>query len=219
MSFEIITTVSPDFADGIKLFVPSWFRNANADRITIYTTPQQSWYEGIITRNMNLARSVRKGKRIVSLDIDIFVLGDLSGGFDGKHPIAVARWPNPNMGVAFFDGMLDFDWSAFFNPLLGQIVRRCRDPSIWGNENKKGRFGDQIPWYAHLQNHEKWVRKLDMNEWNFCYQPEDWAARFLEHKHEIRIAHVKGRGRWEQQPRIKMKIDSLRRAFPGKIKE
>lgn len=220
MDFEIVSTISPDFEDGRKLFVPSWYRNSGASFINLKTIDGGTWYENIIRRNEHIRDSILgTGKRIVSLDLDCFVLADLSEGFDGVHPFGVARWPEPNMGVLFLDGTLDFDWAAFFNPLIEKITLRCRNPRTWGNRHHKGRFGDQYPWHAALQQIPDKVRKLDMNIWNFCYQPENWDAQLQKHKDKVRIIHVKGRGRWEQQPHIRAKIDLVRQLFPVQIKE
>jgi len=231
MSFTIISTISPDFEDGRKLFVPSWYRNSGAEFIDLKAVDGGTWYENIILRNEHIRDTIRSGKRIVSLDLDCFVLDRLDEGFDGVHPIAVARWPQPNMGVLFLDGMVDFDWRAFFAPLIARITARCRNPRTWGDgtqwqpdkvwadKRQKGRFGDQYPWHDALKAIEPQVRKLDMNVWNFCYQPENWQAMLLRHQENVKIIHVKGRGRWEQQPHIRDKIDLVRRMFPEQIKE
>lgn len=220
MCFEIHSTISPDFSEGESLFVPSWQRNSGAARITIHRIAGQSWYENIILRNQVIRDVITANrKRLLFLDIDCFILRNVSDGFDGRHPIAVARWRQPNMGVLFLDGTLSFDWAGFFAPLILRIVRRCRNPRTWGDLSRKGRFGDQYPWHDALRRVEPAVRKLDMNQWNFCHQPEDWARELSLHKHEVRIVHVKGRGRWEQQPRIKAKIDLVRKLFPDKIQE
>lgn len=231
MSFTIVSTISPDFEDGRKLFVPSWYRNSGAEHINLKSINGGTWYENIILRNEHIRDSIRAGKRIVSLDLDCFVLGDLADGFDGVHPIGVARWPEPNMGVLFLDGTVPFDWEAFFCPLIARITARCRNPRTWGDgkqwrseeawqpKYQKGRFGDQYPWHDALKRIEPQVRKLDMNIWNFCYQPEDWDTQLTLCRDVVRIVHVKGRGRWEQQPHIRGKIDLVRKMFPDKIKE
>ena len=219
MSFTIVSTISPDFEEGRKLFVPSWYRNSGAEFIDLKTINGGTWYENIILRNEHIRDSIKAGKRVVSLDLDCFVINDLTSGFDGTHPIGVARWPEPNMGVLFLDGTVDFEWEQFFLPLIARITARCRNPATWGNKNQKGRFGDQYPWHAALRVIEPQIRKLDMNVWNFCYQPEDWDEQLAIHRDKIRIIHVKGRGRWEQQPHIRGKIRGVRREFPDKIKE
>lgn len=223
MQFRIATTVSPDFADGTRLFLPSWLRNSGAESIDVQQATGATWYENIIQRNINLRRSVlaavRDGVGLLALDLDCFIVRDVSGGFDGVHPIAVARWPLPNMGVAFFDCRLAFEWERMLNLLIVRVTRRCRDPKTWGNEQLKGRFGDQYPWRDTLHEQDGAVRKLDMAEWNFCFQPEDWAHELAKHQERIRIIHVKGRGRWEEQSHIRGKLELVRRAFPDQIQE
>jgi len=218
MNFDIITTVSPNLASGIPLFLPSWFRNSGANRVLVRSTDTESWYENIILRNQHIRDTVGEGKRIVSLDLDCFVLDDLAGGFDGIHPIAVTRWPLPNMGVAFFDGTVPFDWDAFFTPLIEAITVRCRDPKYWDRPEQKGRFGDQYPWRDALKIIDAEVGKLDMNEWNFCHQPEDWDAALRVYQKHVRVIHIKGRGAWHLE-RYQKKIDLVRELFPNKIKE
>ena len=219
MTFDIVTTVSPNFADGERLFVPSWHRNSGAAKITINRTNTAQWYENIIRRNENIRNAVLRGGRVLSLDLDCFVLSDLSGGFDGAHPFAVARWPLPNMGVAFFDGRMSFDWEGFFRPLIAGITKRCNDPRIQGTRFQKGRFGDQYHWQDALAARNGDVRKLDMNVWNFCHQPEDWKRELMRHRERVKVIHVKGRGNWEKQPKILAKIKMVRRMFPEKILE
>ena len=68
MAFDIITTVSPDFAHGVPLFTPSWFRHSGAENIRFRVTPEQSWYESIIARNKHVRDAVieaagRRGNR------------------------------------------------------------------------------------------------------------------------------------------------------------
>ncbi len=212
MDYVIISTVSPDFIAAINLFVPSWFRNSKATEIRIHSIDSGSWVENILNRN-RIIRDVVCGNRcrIVSIDIDCFVLDSLFDGFDGKHPIAVARWPRPNMGVAFFDTTLPFDWKGFFDPLIRDMIARAeKDPK---------RFGDQRSWTEALLRIESQVNKLDIN-WNFCYEPRRWYPKLNSN---IKIAHIKGskhphHGDWEHT-KPKKKIDSIRRMFPEKVKE
>ncbi len=221
MSFDIITTVSPNLASGIPLFLPSWFRNSGAKHILVRSTDSESWYENIIHRNKHIQERVKAGRRIVSLDLDCFVVKNLARGFDGIHPISVARWPGANMGVAFFDGQLRcpiVDWDAFFKPLMNAITMRCRNPKHWDRPGQKGRFGDQPPWQEALQAVERDVGKLDMNVWNFCHQPEDWEAALRTHHQSVRVIHIKGRGAWHLD-RYQNKINLVRELFPDAIKE
>ncbi len=218
MSFDIITTVSPNLASGIPLFLPSWFRNSGAKHILVRSTDSESWYENIITRNEHIRERVQAGRRIVSLDLDCFVVKNLARGFDGIHPISVARWPEANMGVAFFDGQLYFDWPAFFGPLMDAITVRCRNPKFWDRPEQKGRFGDQPPWQEALAPVEQEVGKLDMNVWNFCHQPEDWDAALRTYQEDVRVIHIKGRGAWHLE-RYQKKINLVRELFPDAIKE
>jgi hypothetical protein len=223
MSFDIVTTVSPDFIRGVSLFVPSWFRHSGAENVRLHLTKKQTWYETIIQRNENLRDAVCEGavtgRRILSLDVDCFVVGNLAGGFDGMHPIAVARWPEPNMGVAFFDTTVQFDWAWFFRKLLVAITNRCRDSRTWGVPGQKGRMGDQPPWYAALHAMDDRVRKLDMNVWNFCCAPEDTERELAKHYTQIKVIHVKGRGGWEEEPRLARKLAAVKRYFGDKLKE
>ena len=220
MCFDIVSTISADYIHGVPLFVPSWFRNSGASQVRIYIGQAKTFYESIIERNANLMDAVlnANGVPILALDLDCFIVKSVAGGFDGKHPIAVARWPAVNMGVVFFDTRIKFDWKGFFVPLVERITSRCRDPRTWGNKDMKGRFGDQYDWMDSLKMAEEHVRKLDMNEWNFCHQPEDWEVAMNLHHKSIRIVHIKGRGDWHLE-RYQKKLRLTRDTFPDAIKE
>jgi len=221
VSFDIVTTVSEDFVSGLDLFVPSWARYSGADSIRIHLARTSNWYEGIIERNVNLYKELLEasitGRRVLSLDLDVFVLENLEGGFDGDHPIAVARWPEPNMGVAFFDTSIEFDWSRFFDPLIEKITERCRNPKVWGTNGRKGRLGDSPCWFEALRSVAPMIRKLDPNVWNFCSAPQDTERLLTKHREKVKVLHLKGRGNWTTEERFRRRLQTFRKFFSEKI--
>lgn len=221
VSFDIVTSMSPDYETARRLFVPSWLRHSGVSTVQVMPVDGLDWYARIAARNRNLAWAVIEAANwrrcLLSLDIDCIVVRPLSDGFDGLHPIAVARRPIPNMGVAFFDTRVKFKWDAFFGPLLAAIEKRCADSSIKGRLGQKGRFGDQYCWakaLAALGDQVRWLTPVE--EWNFCEQPEQWDRRLEVCRNIVRVIHIKGRGDWHGK-RIQNELAVVRRLFPGEV--
>lgn len=232
MSFKIVSCVSPDFFDAIPLFTPSWHANSGASSIEIHLIDGGSWYENIILRNQVMRDEVLKQNKdqegvelLVFLDIDCFVvspLGGMSGTQDQSYPISVARWPEPNMGAVYVRPFAyDRDrWVDLFHEVTSKVQKRCRDKSIQGTSKQKGRFGDQYIWWDILKGLERegMLGKLDMT-YNFCYQPEQWKRKLEEFHKRVRVIHLKGRGRWLQQPHIREKLKQVDQLLPGLVPE
>ncbi len=207
-------SISPDFADAMRIFLPSWFQNSRAKTIKINRVEGTSWRENLLRRSQWLRRQVlaasQLGDKLLFLDADVFVISDVGEGFSSRHPISVARWPGLNAGVMFFNTAVPFDWRGLLDEMLALVTRCCTEPTASAPETRR-RFPncDQSVWQKLLRNVQDQVCKLDMKVWNFCYDPPYWDRMLKRHRDVIRIAHVKGHGKWSAQ-----KIESLKKAFP-----
>lgn len=218
MTYEITTAVSPDYSRILGLCMPSWISNAGAERIRVWPvgadrcgTQEEQWYRQAYQRCVCMQKAVEdavaSGTRLLALDLDCFVLSDLSGGFSDTKPISVARWPDINMGVLFFNCRLSFPWLAFFEELTDRIEKRTEE--LIAEKPKKFRPADQAVWLEVLHDWEKHVHKLDANVWNFCYSGHEWDEQVARHKAGIKVLHWKARHYGTECP----VMESIKRDF------
>ena len=216
MSFAIVACASPNYAEVLRYCVPSWIKYAGASRIVIEQIGKDSddissWHMNLalrcdVIRDAVLEASKRK-ERILALDLDCVVLKGLSGGFSDNHAFSVARWPNVNMGVLFVNTAVAFPFKAFFDETCNRVRRQCTEAAA--KPNARQAVDEQGIWQRMLHRRGKHVRRLDMNEWNFCYHPQDWDKKMGIHKDAIRIAHLKGRLTMRPAP-----LAALHKYFP-----
>ena len=193
MSFTIVTTLSPDYADAMELFIPSWFRNSGADEIVIHRIDEESWAKNIVRRTEVWVEEVlaRQGAKLLFLDADCMVLGDLRDGF--VHcPISVARWPRPNMGVVFVNTRSRVtNVGEWMRDTCAEIVAELESST----DPESGYSFDQIVWHRRLA----WlgVGKLDENIWNYNRIGIDqWKKDLPAIKDDVKILHFKHHGKW-----------------------
>ena len=204
MSFTIVAACTPNYAEMLRYTMPSWFKNSGAtkivvERLDMATGPRKTaWYDNVAARCWAMMRNLRdaldRGERVVALDVDCVVLGDLSDGFSGKHSVGVARWPNVNMGVLFWKPGYPFLYNTWLSMVTTRIEKNCKIAR--GKLRKSGGcyLADQSVWEEELHKIEDRVNKLDANVWNFCPLPEVWESEWAKRKDAIKIVHLKGQG-------------------------
>lgn len=192
--FTIITALSPDYAKAMEYFIPSWFANSGADEIVIHRIDEGSWAKNAVRRGEIVLREVRgrSGSRVLMLDADCMVLGNLSGGFTDQ-PLAMARWPRPNIGVTFINLATDFpvcDW-------LAEVVDATKQSLGVDTEPESGYCIDQRAWHLKLAEIEEHVTKLDENVWNYNRLGlGQWRKDLPAIKDDVKILHFKYHGKW-----------------------
>lgn len=221
MSFVVATGVSPNFLSVLQMTFPSWVKNSGTNNFVVRTfdggvdrSPVITWYQQVPLRCQAIRDSVlearEQGKQIVCLDADCFVLRDISSGFSPDHPFSVARWPRFNMGVIFFNTLLDFDFKGLLDEMVEKVTKRCLQ--LVKTRTDVTVPGDQHIWHELLHRQPDKVCKLDMSEWNFCYAAERWVRNLKRYHSRIRIAHLKGRFR-----QLDNKIKELKKYFGARM--
>lgn len=217
MGFSIITTLSPDFTRRAEeVFFPTWHANSGADEIVIHKIDEGSWVANIakraeILRDELLARLPR-GEHVLALDADCLVLLALGGGFSDDHIVSVARWPNVNLGVVFFNLGVPFKWERWLN----DIVREIQDEA--GRPDRKATHEcDQVVWRPRLQAMSDRVLQLSEWEWNYnCFDLPQWRRELPGIKSVVRVIHIKGHGDW-QYAKLDEKLDYARELWPEEL--
>ncbi len=210
MGFTIITTISPDFADAWRWFLPAWYANSGADEIVVHRIDEPSWAKNVMRGSEILAdeigRRAARREKVLALDADCLVLRDLSGGFSDTHHISVARWPSPNMGVAFFNTAMPLDWVAW----MGAGVDELRRALVASDDPEAGYSFDQPIWHRRLKQPGIQVCRLDEHEWNYNRTELDqWKKDLPTLRGTVRVVHFKHHGQWAQD-----KLDYLASLFP-----
>ena len=127
------------------------------------------------------------------LDADCLVLRELSGGFSDHHAISVARWPDPNMGVAFFNLGIPFPWK----PWLTEIASEIHNLPPRGDSEQK--VFDQTVWTPKLRGVSENVYRLQESIWNYnSTDLNPWRDELPQLKDTVRVLHFKGHGEWEK---------------------
>jgi len=224
MSFTIIAACTPNYSEMARLCVPSWVRNSGASKIIIERIEgtegprHTSWYDNVSRRCEAMCRNVvtalQAGERVLALDMDCIVLQDLSDGFNNGFPISIARWPDVNMGVMFFNPLVDFQFGHLLRRVTNDIKVNC--DLFRGTLRPAGGcwLADQEIWQKTLAAMEDQVYKLDAAVWNFCPHLKDWETQWRKHKDTVKIVHLKGQGQTEKH-RIPLGI--LRAQCPERI--
>ncbi len=218
MKFTIITTISPKFARAERDFFPTWYANSGADSIVVHKIDEGSWRQNILKRaeifcEELLARK-RNLERVLLLDADCIVLRDLSEGFSDGHPISVARWPQVNMGVAFFN-LARHPWPLPWRGLLRGIVKEIT-AEVAGGHNPRHEC-DQAIWRPRLHQMEGQVFKLAEWEWNYnCFDLPQWKRELPKLREITRVLHIKGHGDWEYA-RLDDKLEYAQSLWPKEL--
>ncbi len=197
MGFTIITTVSPDFAHLERQFMPTWYANSGATEIVVRHLDDGPWDRNISQRagilSNELLSRVAREERVLLLDADCLVLRDLSGGFSDRHAISVARWPNPNMGVACFNLGISFPWRTW----LPEVAREIHN--LPAREGSAQKVFDQTVWTPKLRGMSKYVYRLQESIWNYNSTDLDqWRDELPQMRNAVRVLHFKGHGEWQK---------------------
>jgi hypothetical protein len=220
LSFAIITTISPEFEIAREVFFPTWYANSGADKIVIHEIDEGAWHKNILARAHVLrdeiaARASRK-ERFLFLDADCLVLGDLSGGFSADHCMSVARWPNVNMGVAFFNlavQPMPFRWRKWIHWIVMQIQVKVAAGHTPQHEC------DQVIWRPRLHQIHPMVCRLEELEFNYSEFDLPYWKRLLPQIRPIgwpRVVHIKGHGDWEYA-QLDEKLAYLKTLWPEEL--
>lgn len=218
MGFTIITTISPEFTRAERDFFPTWHANSGADSIVVHKIDEGSWHENILKRaelfRDELIARKRNGERVLLLDADCIVLRDLSEGFSDEHPISVARWPQVNMGVAFFNLAIQprpWCWVGFLRNIVKELAAKVASGHTPQHEC------DQAIWRPWLYRIESHVYKLAEWEWNYnCFDLPQWDRELPKLKEITRVIHIKGHGDWEYA-QLDAKLDYARSLWPKEL--
>jgi hypothetical protein len=212
MSFTILTTISPDYAHAWTQVMPTWFANSGADEIVVHRTDEGSWTKNTIRRNeilcAEVARRAKFGQRILRLDADCLVLRNLAEGFSDEHPISVARWPQINMGVCYFNTAVAFDWRRWMKETMTLIRQQCS-----GRKDSSCEC-DQIVWRPRLHMlPPELICKLPEWEYNYNnFDMDQWERELPTIRDIVRVIHLKGHGRWAAE-----KFSFAKRLFPEQL--
>lgn len=195
MSYTIITTLSPEFERARRDFIPTWEANAGADEIIVHEIDEGSWVKNIVKRAEvlvdELLTRLPRGEKVLALDADCLVLRDLSGGFSDNHMMSVARWPNVNLGVVFFNLAVDYKWERWLRDTVDLIREEGEKP------RKDTHECDQCVWRPRLHEIAERIYQLAEWEWNYNTFPLDhWQIELPALVDITRVLHVKGHGDW-----------------------
>jgi len=199
MGFRIVTTVSFDYAKAADFCLPSWRKCSGADDFVIryHKTLEGSrtgrWFravkERVSTMMHELRQAVADKRKLLCMDSDCIVLRVLANGFAEGKPIAVARWPNVNMGVIFLNTDMDWPFLAFFEEYARKSLEYI-DEQIRTHVARNG--ADQDIFVPMLHGIEADIAKLDVDEWNLPMSEHPKSRDRLEkHKDKVRIIHLR----------------------------
>lgn len=214
--FSIFTAVSPSFERAEKELLPTWYANSGADEIVVRHIDEGSWTANISRRAVLLREFLMdrlpRGGKVLSLDADCLVLRDLSGGFSDDHIISVARWPNINMGVLFFNLGVPFKWHDWLRDTVEQIIEEAAKPG-----RKPAHECDQVVWRPRLHAMEPKIRKLAEWEWNYNnFDLEQWQNELPGLRDVVRVLHWKGHGDWNYS-KLDEKLELIKTLWPKEL--
>jgi len=208
MPFSIISTASPDYISAVERFVPTWQANSGAERVDVFRLDGHDWARCIVQRNEILHEQLtaRIGQKVLALDVDCLVLRDLSAGFSPDHAISVARWPEVQMGVCFFNLAFDFPWREWLDETLAAVKRAY----LSRDATHINRQCDTLAWRPRLHAIWRSVCQLGEWEWNYsCKELYQWERDLPPLQTVTRVLHLKGHGKWPAQ-----KLSLAKRLWP-----
>ena len=198
MNFRIVTTASYDYAPVLDFCLPSWRKNSGADDIVIRWHRQrgrgkaQTWFRAVQERCATMREAVQSAvaekRKLLLLDGDCLVLQNLEDGFAGDKPIAVARWPNVNIGVIFLNTDMDWPFAEFFCKYVDTSLAHI-DKLIAAQSERNA--CDQDILVPMLHEIEEDVAKLDHHVWNFPFSERTDRETLVEQKDTIRVLHLR----------------------------
>lgn len=238
MRYKVYAACSDNYREIAAMCVPSWYQNLRFPCKEIQVEffphsksecPEVAWLENAVTRMKLLSKAVenavKSGVSLVSLDVDCFVLGDLGEGFSESHPFSIARWPDINIGVMFFNTSIRTSslWCNGLTTFLdSQIEHRCDE--FIRRRPKKFRMGDQEVWEEFFHKNVHQVCKLDADVWNLCYSLEErgeggkkfprFEQELVKNKDRVKVIHWKARHHGMSNPALAI----IKREFPNLVR-
>ena len=215
MSFTIITTLSPEFERAHRDFIPTWYANSGADQIVVHPIDEGSWVGNIVKRaeilNIELIARLPRGEKVLALDADCLVLKNLEAGFLDDHIMSVARWPNVNMGVVFFNLGVKFKWVRWLLDTLAMIKEEAK------KDRKASHECDQVIWRPRLHAHAQLIYKLPEWEWNYNnFELHQWRHELPAIRDVAKVIHIKGHGDW-QYAELDAKLRLAKELWPKEL--
>jgi hypothetical protein len=122
------------------------------------------------------------------MDVDCLVLKPLADGFSVDKPIAIGRWPTPNMGVMFLNTTLDWPFVDFFDEFTERAIERCQ--RVMKKPDAINDSGDQRIMVEMLQARPQDVERIQCREWNFTYTRATPGHLVREWRDRIRVVHL-----------------------------
>ena len=192
MQFTMFTVASEAYQDVAELCVPSWRQNSGASSVTVSaykdaTTGDQNtrWREAITTRADLWLGAIRQAvdakTPVVLMDVDCLVRRSIAGGFDGEHPIAAVRWPNPQLSVVFLDTRLQWPFVDFFEDFTARI--KSIPERQWRLDT------DQLIMQEKLLGCEAAVNKLSPAGWGLTFCKGNGPERLAAYP-DARVIHL-----------------------------
>jgi hypothetical protein len=192
MRFTMFSVASTAYQEVAELCVPSWRWHAGAEKVEVFSY-DDSRHSANIPKQWKTAQPIRArawagavqnavatGVPVVLMDVDCMVLDSIAEGFDGTHPLAVARWPIINIGVLFVDVRIPFPFVAFFNDFAARVEAVPRE--------RLGATTDQDIMQEKLHDHEEFVNKLSY-KWNLTFDVRHGTKRKADYP-DPRIIHL-----------------------------
>ena len=215
MGFTIITTLSPEFERAKRDFIPTWHANSGADEIVVHPIDEGSWVRNIVRRSEifrdELLERLPRGENVLVLDADCIVLRDLGEGFSDEHIISVARWPNVNMGVVFFNLAIPFKWEHWLNDTVEKIRIEA------AGSRKATHECDQAVWRPRLHAMPDKIFKLPEWEWNYNnFDLPQWHYELPDLRDIVRVLHIKSHGNW-LYAKLDEKLKFAKKLWPAKL--
>lgn len=187
--FRLFTYATPDYREICEpVFVPSWYKLSGAKAIDIVPV------EGPTPTAVHLQKPVVIGKylqehygeRCLYMDIDAFTVRAVGGGFTDR-PIGVARWPNINAGVLFFNTALCGRnyWTTFCDRWAKMTASMHKDGTAPHNDQ------DALRVLLSQQEYINDCKYMDYEIWNYCPDCKHFLNMFPGVKDRVRIVHLK----------------------------
>lgn len=206
MNFRIVTTASYNYASVVDFCLPSWRKNSGANEILVRWHPDRAagertknWFQAVQERCLTIRDAVRAAvadqTKLLILDADCLVFKNLEDGFAEGKPIAMARWPEVNMGVMFLNTDLDWPFCEFFDA-YAKNSRRHIEALIRDKSRRTG--ADQDVFIEMLKGHDDDVAKLDNHvnsmaeaTWNCLFCERNDMELLRQRKDVINILHLR----------------------------
>lgn len=231
--FHLVTVATRGYEDALRRLLPSWVANSGASSITVFSHEEiqglpdgvknvvglsdpQNWVQGCMFKAAALAEFIEKrdnGERIVFVDGDCAILGDLRPLVAGREDLALTRFAvdparYPRCAGTCSSGVVGIRVNprtrAFVN--LWDAAQACY--AAYGHGIKPGKVAcDQyaLTDLARGRACGVTVRAMDERVWNSNPETTDaaWLAEIAAQRPAV--LHFKG-GRWKNEDLVRRAI-------------